>query len=167
MKSIFSPFDIIWIKNVTDSSEGQTYMNCPAGSFVLHFPDRHKYNCASPKAGEVILIYQKINHQNVFTHLVTPIDNNMVADEVKTYFKYGRHVQIIAFTPIPDLIHVSSTLWKNVNFQGISQGNACRIRNISKIKNVDHLLHDIWNRFTPFLCNNELTIENDVLVEVL
>ncbi len=41
-------------------------------------------------------------------------------------------------------------MWDKVNFQGISQGNACEIANISNIDNYDILLQDIWNRFATF-----------------
>ena len=70
MNRPFTPFDIIWIKNVT-SKTGQAYMNLPSDNFVLHFPTTHKTNAGSPLVGEIILVYQKINGKNVFTHLVT------------------------------------------------------------------------------------------------
>jgi 5-methylcytosine-specific restriction endonuclease McrA len=148
MNRPFTPFDIIWIKNVT-SKNGQAYMDVSSDNFVLHFPTKHKTNAGSPLVGEIILLYQKINGQKVFTYLVTPIDKN-VDENNRTDYRYGRNVRIIAATPLSNLITVSSTRWDNINFQGISQGNACKIENISNIGNYDILLEDIWNKFTPY-----------------
>lgn len=149
MNRSYTPFDIIWAKNVTNSDTGQAYMDLQDEEFTLHFPTHHKGNVLSPKIGEIIAIHQNINGQKVFTHLVSPVDN-IRREENREHFKYGRRVKLIAKTDVLNVIPVSTTLWKNVNFQGISQGNACEIANISSIENYDILLQDIWNRFVPF-----------------
>lgn len=149
MNRPYTPFDIIWAKNVTNSETGQAYMDLTDEEFILHFPNRHKGNVLSPQIGEIIAIHQNINGQKVFTHLVSPTDN-IRHEENRETFKYGRKVKLIAQTNSLNAIPVSTTLWDNVNFQGISQGNACEIANISNIDNYDILLEDIWNRFVPF-----------------
>jgi len=169
MNRLYTPFDIIWIKNVTNSEIGQAYMDLESKEFfTLHFPNHHKGNVLSPKIGEIITIHQNINEQKVFTHLVTPIDNIRLEENRKN-FKYGRKVKLIAKTEIESKIPVSTTSWNKVNFQGISQGNVCKIANISKIENYDILLQDIWKRFTPFFRNDFKTstrftenIENEI-----
>jgi predicted HNH restriction endonuclease len=45
---------------------------------------------------------------------------------------------------------VSSTLWRNINFQGVSQGNVCKIENISSVRNIDELKFDIWQKFNRY-----------------
>jgi len=145
----YTPFDIIWAKNVTNSDIGQAYMDLTSEEFTLHFPTHHKGNVLSPKIGEIIVIHQNINGQKVFTHLVSPIDNIRL-EENRQNFKYGRRVKVIAKTDIANAIPVSSTIWEKVNFQGISQGNACEIANISNVDNYDILLQDIWNKFSPY-----------------
>lgn len=149
MNRPYTPFDIIWAKNVTNSDTGQAYMDLTSEEFTLHFPTHHKGNVLSPKIGEIIAIHQNINGQKVFTHLVSPVDN-IKLEEDRENFKYGRKVKLIAKTDVINAIPVSSTLWDKVNFQGISQGNACEIANISNIDNYDILLQDIWNKFTPY-----------------
>jgi 5-methylcytosine-specific restriction enzyme A len=152
MDKQFTPFDIIWIKNVTNTDTGTAYMDLVDDEFVLHFPNHHKGNILKPKIGEIILIHQNINGKKVFTHLVSPIDN-ILREENRDDYKFGRMVKVIAKTPISNLLPVSTTLWDNVNFQGISQGNACEIANISNLDNFDVLLQDIWNKFNPFFEN--------------
>ncbi len=149
MNRPYTPFDIIWVKNVTNSETGQAYMDLSSEEFTLHFPNRHKENILSPKVGELILIHQNINRQKVFTHLVSPVDNVRI-EENRENFKYGRKVKIIAKAKAHNAIPVSTTLWNKVNFRGISQGNVCKIENISKVENHDILLQDIWNEFVPF-----------------
>ncbi|RYZ22520.1 MAG: hypothetical protein EOO16_08845 [Chitinophagaceae bacterium] len=150
MNRIFTPFDIVWIKNVSNTSAGQAYLNLPVNEFLLHFPNRHQTNASSPAAGEIILLYQTVNNQRVFTHLVTPIDEIVHEDNTRQDYRFGRNVRIIAATPATNLIPVATTQWERVNFQGISQGNACRIENILGIGNYDLLLEDIWSWFSPY-----------------
>lgn len=149
MNRPYTPFDIIWAKNVTNSDTGQAYMNLESEEFTLHFPTQHYGNVLSPKIGEIIAIHQNINGQKVFTHLVSPVDNVRI-EENRENFKYGRKVKIIAKVDLANAIPVSLTLWNNVNFQGICQGNACKIARISNIENYDVLLQDIWTKFIPF-----------------
>jgi 5-methylcytosine-specific restriction enzyme A len=149
MNRPYTPLDIIWTKNVTNSDTGQAYMDLTDEEFTLHFPNHHKGNVLKPKIGEIIAIHQNINGQKVFTHLVSPIDDIRREENIENY-KYGRRVKLIAKTDTLNAISVSTTLWDNVNFQGISQGNACEIANISNIGNYDILLQDLWNRFVPF-----------------
>lgn len=159
----FTPADIIWIKNVTNKETGRAYMDLSSGKFILHFPNQHIGNIGSPRIGEIILLRQKINETAVFTHLVTPIDNETVDSNEHPLFRYGRRVQIIAKTPLDDLIEVSSTDWKNINFSGVSQGNACKIENIKDIKQIDELQFEIWKRFTPFFMTNQLQSVEETL----
>lgn len=149
MNRPYSPLDIIWIKNVNDSETGRAYMDLTSDEFILHFPTHHRGNVLSPKIGEIILLYQNINNKSVFTHLVTPIDN-VITEHEQENFRYGRKVKIIAKTEIENAIPISTTFWNDVNFQGISQGNACEIANISNIENYEILLQDIWSHFIPF-----------------
>lgn len=140
-----SPNDIIWIKNVYNKVTEAAYMD-KESEFILHFPPGVGKNVSSPKAGEIILLYQTMKKQKVLTHLVTPIDN----EKVKDGEWWGRRVKIIAKTTIP----VSSTLWKNVRFGGFSTGNACEIGKILSVKNHEDLLWDVWNKFEPFFTDS-------------
>jgi len=145
----YLPSDIKWIKNVTNAQNGSAYMDKIRGEFTLHFPNQHKGNVTQPKIGDIILIYQKIGGNNVFTHLVTPLDNELL-EENRQNHKYGRRVNILAYTPMQNIINVRETDWGNVNFQGISQGNACKIDNIGSVSEPDSLKEVSWNIFKQY-----------------
>lgn len=152
----FTPTSIIWIKNVTNKETGRAYMDLSSDKFILHFPNQHKGNIPSPQIGEIILLRQKINEIAVFTHLVTPIDNETVDSNEHPLFRYGRRVQLIAKAPLNNSVEISSTKWGNINLAGVSQGNACRIENIKDIEQIDELQFEVWERFTPFFVENKL-----------
>lgn len=152
----FTPTDIVWIKNVTNTETGQAYMNLSSDKFILHFPNQHKTNISSPQIGEIILLRQKINGISVFTHLVTPIDNETVDSNEHPDFRFGRRVQLIAKTSPENAIKVSSTNWSRISFGGISQGNACRIENIKDIGFIDDLQFEIWEQFIPFFVKDQI-----------
>jgi len=163
---IHTPGDILWIKNITNNIDGQAYLDTVNDNFVVHFPTKHKSNVLSPHVGEIILLYQNINNIKYFTHLVTPIDNILVDDNLRLNYRYGRNVKIIAKTNLGTAIQVSQTLWDRLNFSGFSQGNACQIDHISKIGNANELRLDIWQRFVPYFYDAE-TKSVDVTVALL
>ena len=152
MNQLFESKNIIWIKNV-NTPTGDAYMNLTDDSFRLYFPRQHRTNAASPLLGEIILLFQKINQKRVFTHLVRFIDNGPVRIEAnRPMHEFYRDVKIVAMTPLENLIYVSNTKWNDVNFQGISQGNACKIKNISGIENIyDKLVNDVLENFSKYL----------------
>ncbi|MBL0146073.1 MAG: hypothetical protein IPP48_10140 [Chitinophagaceae bacterium] len=148
----FKPIDIKWIKNVSSPTE-DSYILVPSDNFQLYFPDIHETNAGSPQEGEIILLFQKIGLKKVFTHLVSPTDNSQAKeDKTREKHRFYRNVRIIAATPLHKIIEVSSTPWKEVNFQGIGMGNVCEIKNINSVNdnNYDDLINDVWKRFTPF-----------------
>lgn len=53
-----TPFDIIWIKNITNSEDGTAYMDVDL-EFVLHFPNKHYGNILKPQK-EKLFFYIKI-----------------------------------------------------------------------------------------------------------
>lgn len=152
---IYTPNDIIWFKNVTNKNIGQAYLNITEDFFVLHFPTSKGNNVKSPQPGEIILLYQKINEEQVFTHLVTPIDN-IIIDSQRESYRYGRNVKIIAKTTAEDSILVKSTLWRNKNLGGITQGNACKLDEMTGITDIDELRLDTWNNFVPYFVHTEI-----------
>ena len=112
MDRLFRPHNIIWIKNVNTVTE-DAYMNLAGNSFRLYFPRKHKTNAGSPQEGEIILLFQNIGLQKVFTHLVNPTDN-LPAQEDKTRkrHEFYRNVKIVAMAPLAELIVVSKQCGK-------------------------------------------------------
>ena len=153
--TIYTPYDIIWFKNVTNSERGEAYLNQTNETFIMHFPNRHKQNVLSAAIGELILIYQRVHGEQAFTHLVTPVDTVMVVENDRPDYKYGRRVKMIARTTATDFIPVKSTFWRNLNLGGITQGNTCRIDNIKNLHNADEFRMDIWQHFDEYFVENE------------
>ncbi len=146
----YTPFDIIWAKNVTNKETRRAYMDVEE-PFILDFPTKYKGNVLSPRIGELIILHQNINISNdkAFTHLVTPIDNTLHEGSDERY-RYGRRVKIIAKVEKNDDILVENTLWKGANFQGKCYGSACKLLGITGIDDYYSLLQDIWNKFIPY-----------------
>jgi 5-methylcytosine-specific restriction protein A len=154
-EAIYTPNDILWVKNVTNKYDGQAYLDPIEDEFIMHFPNRHKGNVLSSKVGELILIYQKVNGVPAFTHLVTPKDDELVTDDTRPEYKYGRRVKIIAKTNVLTYIPTASTIWRNISFAGFSQGNTCRIDHITAVKNTDAFAYDVWQRFKQHFIPNQ------------
>jgi len=165
--SVFTPADIIWFKNVTNSEKGEAYLDLTDNIFRLHFPKKFKGNVLSPAINEIILIYQKVNGIQAFTHLVTPIDNKLIAEKSNPDFCYARQVKVIARTDKDNLIPVSTTLFNKIGLGGITQGNACKlskVKEISSIGNIKDLQIDIWQKFSWYLVPSEFPeITNSVI----
>jgi 5-methylcytosine-specific restriction enzyme A len=152
---IYTPADILWFKNVTNSINGEAYLDLTGNTFTLHFPTKHKTNVLSPAINELILVYQKVNGIPAFTHLVTPLDNELIDDTTRPDYRYARRVKIIAKTNRDTFIPAESTLWNRINMSGITQGNACGIENITSVGNIDELQLDIWQRFSGYFIPTE------------
>lgn len=152
---VFTPSDIIWFKNVTDTVEGEAYLQLTENPFVIHFPTKHKTNALSPAVDELILVYQKVNGVAAFTHIVTPVDDTLVEDNTTADYAYGRRVKIIAKTDKDNFIPISSTLFNRVRLSGVLQGNVCKLENMANIGNIDELRFDIWQKFTKHFIPSE------------
>lgn len=156
LQVLYTPLNIVWIKNVTNSEVQQAYLDITDDNFILNFPTKHKQNVLSPAIGELILVYQKVNGVAAFTHLVTPIDDNLDDKGIRPEYLYGRNVRVIARATADDFIPVASTMWAGINFAGFSQGNACKIDNIKQITNADELRLEIWGKFAAYFLPEHL-----------
>lgn len=126
MNEEFTPADIVWVKNVTDHNIHQAYMDVNGNPFLLHFPNHfHPGNVLHPAINKIILIRQMLNGQRAFTHLVSPIDNEIVDENVHAGFRYGRTVQVVAITPLLEPILAAQTEYPYL----YTRGNACQILN--------------------------------------
>jgi hypothetical protein len=141
---------IIWMKNVTDAANNGAYLN--AGEvFNLHFPNRHRTNAGSPSPGELILLFQRIDRDIKFTHIVTPEDNRVDNEPKNARHGVIRKVRTVASCTKAPFISRFETLFSDIGFGGISQGNAIRIANIGQVQAQNCLLaiqQDIYSRFS-------------------
>lgn len=169
---IYTPADIKWIKNITDPGGRHAYM-IPDDEFTLHVPTSSRDNASSAAVNEIIALYQKIDDNPCFTHLVTPIDDVLIDEKggrnYRPQFRYGRRVKVIAITPVNRAIPRQITPWQSVNFRGISQGNVCEISHIKDIEQIGNLKLDLWNRFAKYLTasNDESRYVNEAIFNEL
>jgi len=166
---IYSPTDIKWFKNVTNETLGEAYLNLSTNIFYLHFPTKHKTNILTPAVGDLILLYQKVDGIKAFTHLVTPIDNNLIENNKSEDYKYARLVRIISKKTKEDFIPLSKTLFNKIKISGITQGNVCNLNNIKGIQNIENLQLDIWLQFQNSFINQEqqsVIVTNSILNEI-
>ncbi|MTD67690.1 HNH endonuclease [Flavobacterium sp. LC2016-13] len=151
-ETLYTPSDIKWFKSVTNEELGEAYLDFDENNFILSFPNKHRTNAQTPNVDDIILIYQKVNGFPAFTHLVTPVTDELI-DSERINYRYGRRVKIIAKANRNNYINVSSTLWRKVKLSGVTQGNVCRIENIGSADNIDELQLNIWewfkNHFVP------------------
>lgn len=107
-KNIFTPADITWVKNVTGYTVGQAYMELDGeqlNSFVLLFPDQAGNNIKSPQVGEIILLRQYVNGTSAFTHLVSPIDDELVEENIHKILLFIQNKNRQLINPFTKILH--------------------------------------------------------------
>ena len=73
-----SPKNITRIKNITNDT-GRAY-DIEDKEFILHFPNRFRKRILDTKTDELLVLYQTINNKRFLTHLVRPIDNEVIEE---------------------------------------------------------------------------------------
>ncbi len=148
MNTTFTAANIIWIKNVNDPNSDSSIVYAemePSDNFVLHFPERNKNSLLKPPSNtELILLFQNIDGEKYFTHIVTPIHDALIKTESSEH-PCGRVVKVVA----KKRILVSDTLL-NPNTGGVVMGDVVQIANLEIIKKEGslHSIQDnIWNKF--------------------
>jgi hypothetical protein len=140
------------MKNVTNPSSNGAYLEV-GDSFKLHFPNQHHTNAMSPQIGEIILLFQKIDNDIKFTHLVSPINDSCGKGPENSTHRYTREVRVLAKSVKEPYISRKNTLFRDVGFSGISQGNAVKISNIKQVTedgNIESILLEIYSIFLDF-----------------
>jgi 5-methylcytosine-specific restriction enzyme A len=150
------PKDIVWIKNISNTRDNQAYLtSAESDEFVLALPKGTGKNARSPKKGELILLFQKIDKEDYFTHLVTPLDDEPEDIDNQPRHPRGRRVKVLAITlGNHKAIRRKDTNWANVKFNGVSQGYFCKIGKIASLKSdyeyISILQHEIWDKIGAY-----------------
>jgi len=162
-----SSCDIKWVKTVNDRITNSAYLlpqdsrpkQCSFGIFFyLEVNSRFGNSLEKVPIGDIILLYQKLNKQRdkCFTHLVTPIDNNLIQYPYTGTTKRwcGRLVKVIAMTKnqTTNSIPVSQTMWssQSMGFTGKMRDlsfQCGRVFEIPTVQQLPKLQNDIWNKF--------------------
>lgn len=157
MNTSFNYKNIRWIKNITHKILNHSYLDVQ-DSFTLLIPNVYYKDIIQPKAGDIIVLYQTINNENVFTHLVTPIDDRVIEHNNRNEYRYGRNVKVLAITPIKSTISIHKTWNKKINLHNANYGNIYKTENLTDATNLDSLLLSIWTSFIPYFCDQFINI---------
>lgn len=145
--------NIRWLKNVTNQNHAGAYLDVN-NEFNLHFPNQHMGNVLSPQINDIILLFQNIDNDTKLTHLVTPIDNIRGEDALNENYRYFRRVKTLAKKIDRPYISRSDSILRNINFQGISQGNAVELDNIESVNQndlADNIRDNVYFLFFNYL----------------
>lgn len=148
----FTPKDITRIKNITNGETGKAYLNLEETEFILHFPDRRKNNILDSTTKEIIILYQRENktEPRFLTHLVRAIDNEIIEENERENFKFGRLFEVIAYTGEENKINFERTQLGKLDFRNRGWGNAESLNNIVEENKIENIQIEIWNLFKPY-----------------
>lgn len=156
---MYSASDIIWIKNVKrEKGIAWAYDDLACSDICrLHWSTKKKGSAYTPTVGSIIVLFQtpeivngRKNKKVHFTHLVSPISDEVLEDENNPDFKWYREVKLIAMTsPIDSL--------PNAGHYDFFLPNRGLTNPIVNLKNriglsVSETQQEIWDLFQPFLC---------------
>lgn len=162
--------DIQWIRNVKRAGGAHlAYYEEDLGEvFSLNWSSRYKdeAEASKPDVGDLIVLFQKPNGYNgvQLTHLVTPIDNNVVEGKTGSH-KWERKVRLIAKAE-----GAKNPKPAGLNFTPVNQTHSYHIEsiktNFSKedLQEVKEDLQKVlWNAFKDHLVNDLENIESGIL----
>lgn len=158
---MYSSENLIWIKNVKrNHGEGWAYddVSCEE-SFWLNWPTAKKGSASTPKAGDIIALFQKPNKINGrknyhvhLTHLVSPITETIHEDTIHTDHRWCREVKLIAVAnPINSIPNPGY-----LNFFKPNRGLTNPIINLTNNLGLTEIetKEKVLELFIPFFCKN-------------
>ncbi len=156
---MYSADKIRWIKNVKrDQGNNWAYDKEQCGkSFLLHWSTSKKGSAATPRVGDIIVLFQKPNivngrkNKNVHcTHLVSPISKDTLEDKLRPDYRWCREVALIAMaSPIESIPNPG-----HYNFFLPNRGLTNPIHNLKSRKGLteEQIQDDIWLLFQRHIC---------------
>jgi len=174
----FTASDIKWVKTINDSQTHSAYIspdlsyipfdrvftNSDGTFFCLQLNPLFNKSLNKVPFSDLILLFQDLKPNNIrcFTHLVTPIGNNVVPSPYPHPSDWnGRWVKVIAITgnQVANSIPFTKTMWQKVGFTGqwqnlsFPQGRIWDIQNNPQLsaQQLSALQNDIWNKFQPWI----------------
>ena len=158
-----SAFNITRLKNIANYENGKAYLDLDETEFILHFPDRLKNSILDTNTDELIVLYQRESPSKprYLTHLVRPIDNHIIEEQNKYNFKFGRAVEVVAYSGENNKIPFQSTLLKGIDLRNKGWGNAVLLNTLVTEKELHSLQRDLWDHFTPLMKSDLEAPERD------
>jgi len=144
--------NITRIKNITNDT-GRAY-DIEEKEFILHFPNRFKKRILDTKTDELLVLYQTINNKRFLTHLVRPIDNEVIEENARENFKFGRIFEVIAYPGDKNRISFDQSRLSKLDFRNRGWGNAVKLNEIADKDEIGNIQLDLWNLFKPYLTHD-------------
>lgn len=164
---MYSSEDIIWIKNVRRNNGEEwayDYVNC-GSTFLLNWPSSKPNSALRPNNGDIIVLFQKVNYINgkrnydvYFTHLVSPVSDEIHQEIDNPRYQWCRKVKLIAkANPISAI--------PNPGYYDFTTPNSGLTNPINNLRNNINLTEfdtqeDIWRLFEDYFCHD---IENELV----
>jgi 5-methylcytosine-specific restriction protein A len=149
-----SPKNITRIKNITNEEKGRAYLDLENKEFILHFPNRFKKSILDAKTDELLVLYQTIGNKRYLTHLVRPIDNEVIEENARENFKFGRIFEVIAYPGYENKITFDQSRLSKLDFRNRGWGNAVQLSEIADRNETGNIQLDLWNLFKPYFSHN-------------
>jgi 5-methylcytosine-specific restriction protein A len=149
-----SPTNITRIKNITNEETGRAYLDLEDKEFVLHFPNWFKKRILDTTTDELLVLYQTIENKRYLTHLVRPIDNEVIEKGTRANFKFGRIFEVISYPGDKSKISFDLSSLSNLDFRNRGWGNAVKLTEIADSDQIGNIQLDLWNLFKPYFTND-------------
>lgn len=145
--------NITRIKHISNFQVGKAYLDLKEKEFILHYPDRRKNGITETGTDELIILYQRASDKEprFLTHLVRPIDNEIIEQNERENFRFGHIVEVIAYTGEGNKIPFDKTLLSKLDFRNHGWGNAEKLTKINLKEDLEKYQIEIWDLFKPFL----------------
>lgn len=155
--------NITRLKNITNGETGKAYLDLEDKEFVLHYPDRLKGGILEPNSDELIVLFQRESKAKprFLTHLVRPIDNELIEENERENFRFGRLVEVIAYTGEETKIPFQNSLLSKLDFRNRAWGNAELMTNLIAETELEKYQRNLWELFKPFMSHNLKENEKD------
>jgi 5-methylcytosine-specific restriction enzyme A len=150
----FSPKNITRIKNITNEETGRAYLDLEDKEFILHFPNRFKKSILDTKTDELLVLYQTIDNKRYLTHLVRPIDNEVIEENGRENFKFGRIFEAIAYSGDKNKINFDQSSLGELDFRNRGWGNAVQLNEVAGSDEIESIQLDLWNLFKPYFTHD-------------
>jgi len=149
-----SPKNITRIKNITNEETGRAYLDLENKEFILHFPNRFRKSILDTTTDELLVLYQTIENKRYLTHLVRPIDNEVIEENARENFKFGRIFEIISYPGDKNKISFDKSRLSKLDFRNRGWGNAVQLNEIAEKTEIENIQIDLWNLFKPYFSND-------------
>ena len=149
-----SYLNITRLKNISNYETGSAYLDIEEREFILHFPNKRMNSILDAGTDELIILYQRASPRapRYLTHLVRPLDNELIEENARENFRVGRLVEVVSF-PNQFNIPFSESPLSAIDLRNRGWGNAELLSNLFPQSALNTAQAQFWRLFQPFVSN--------------